>query len=200
MIRRALVLLAVISLLMCAFCVTLGVRSVWKHDRIQVRVAGRPYALNSRAGGMSFWGGSDNESEFSPGWFTFEGDVYSLQPWESDGPGPVSSKWDAAGFGYVRGWYPRYWSSAGKARYHMLIVPAWAAAILTALLPAWAFPRQWRGWRGRRRTARGQCYVCGYDVRNSPDRCPECGTPTLQAARGLTRRNPPVTSPHPPAR
>jgi hypothetical protein len=55
-----------------------------------------------------------------------------------------------------------------------LMIPYW-------LLLAVASPRSVRWWRERRlrirRTAAaGLCASCGYDLRHSPDRCPECGT------------------------
>jgi hypothetical protein len=64
-------------------------------------------------------------------------------------------------------------------RAHMLIVPyAWPAAILTipALLSgALGAKRRWRDRLHARRRAKGLCVACGYDVRASDQRCPECG-------------------------
>jgi hypothetical protein len=54
-------------------------------------------------------------------------------------------------------------------------VPYWALALGTTLcgvLSGWWL----RNWQARRRLERaGLCPACGYDLRASPDRCPECG-------------------------
>lgn len=51
-------------------------------------------------------------------------------------------------------------------------VPHWLVIALLSIPPlAWLSGR----WRDRRRYPKGHCPKCGYDLRASPDRCPECG-------------------------
>jgi hypothetical protein len=53
------------------------------------------------------------------------------------------------------------------------------ALLLTAALPS-AVVLRWRTNRRRRRF--GACFNCGYDLRATPDLCPECGTPAKGSA------------------
>jgi hypothetical protein len=56
-----------------------------------------------------------------------------------------------------------------------LEVPYYLIAVVAALLPAcWV-------WRRSRRPRAGCCARCGYDLRATPDRCPECGAASKAA-------------------
>jgi len=60
---------------------------------------------------------------------------------------------------------------------HDVLLPIWPVFLLTAIMPAlWTVSRLSRRRRARRLAA-GGCLGCGYDLRASTDRCPECGTP-----------------------
>lgn len=56
-----------------------------------------------------------------------------------------------------------------------LCLPYWPFILLTAI-PPWRWGR--RVYRLRRLRSRTHCLVCGYDLRASGYRCPECGTRT----------------------
>jgi hypothetical protein len=59
-----------------------------------------------------------------------------------------------------------------SSRCSILRVPMWMIVTVLAVLPA---ARAARLLRHRRRARDGACVRCGYDLRATPQRCPECG-------------------------
>ena len=56
-------------------------------------------------------------------------------------------------------------------------LPFWMLAAIAAFLPTiWIIERASRRQQRRRLQRSGLCPRCGYDLRASPNRCPECGT------------------------
>jgi hypothetical protein len=57
-------------------------------------------------------------------------------------------------------------------------MPYWFLVLFTATLPTAALARLRRRATALRRASKGLCARCGYDLRASPARCPECGSLT----------------------
>jgi hypothetical protein len=77
--------------------------------------------------------------------------------------------WHVAGLGYVR------WDLPPKnpiIMFRGILVSYWVLIAIFILLPAYSF---WRWLNRKRSVTLGLCTTCGYDLRATPDRCPECG-------------------------
>jgi hypothetical protein len=61
----------------------------------------------------------------------------------------------------------------------IICVPLWFLALVFASTPAMYLSRSLRR---NREAGRECCRVCGYDLRATPERCPECGTPVQPAS------------------
>jgi hypothetical protein len=88
----------------------------------------------------------------------------------------VGVTWQYGGIGFgVSGAKATNASRQGKN----VFVPHWAVLMLASVLPI--------AWLVRRRFSPappGHCITCGYDLRATPDRCPECGAvPPERAAQ-----------------
>jgi len=63
-----------------------------------------------------------------------------------------------------------------------LCVPYWSLVLLFMAAPAPRLARMIRTRRRQARAAAGLCAACGYDLRASTGRCPECGAPAPVAS------------------
>jgi hypothetical protein len=87
------------------------------------------------------------------------------------GPSQPNYSWRIGGFIFYAG--PNLW---GGGYFREWAVPHWFLIALTGITPAfWLVART-------RRPPKGICSTCGYDLRATPERCPECGTVAIPAA------------------
>jgi hypothetical protein len=158
--RRLVTLAAAGSLVLCVATVSLWVRSYWAADRIERYDKVGSMTLGSRDGALGFWRDSD--------WSGATRGIYYRK---------VESEWPFSGT----------MTFSAHVRYGTqlrVILPHWVLALLFAMLSAFCFRS---AVRSRRRHREGRCPACGYDVRATPDRCPECGAMPAAAAPPAAR-------------
>jgi hypothetical protein len=157
MLRRLLTLLSMLSLLLCVASAALW---VWTETKPQIDffVVIRPnhsFGLGTEQGALI-------------------GFVQRLEPSYGDDTSD-DVQLVKGGFRYLR------ITSSGMRRWN-LVLPFWVLMCLFAAFPA---GRWFAGRTVRHRRRRGLCLQCGYDLRATPDRCPECGaTPAATAPAG----------------
>jgi hypothetical protein len=174
--RRLLNLLTVLSLVLCFGAVALWVRSFWMYDHVVWPVVNDASTLTvaqgtSAAGAIQIGTTSLTFPGGMPGTAAeWGGDLFGTT-WETYPPEDVLVRL-----------LPRYDAQRGTVGGHgaipvttrFVVLPYWLPVFVALLLPAWNAARTVRSCRRQRQN---RCVKCGYDLRATPGRCPECGTP-----------------------
>jgi hypothetical protein len=176
--RRVLNLLTSLSLLLCAAGVALWVRGRGCHDNLTFDFRGKTYQFSSGGGRFVAARAKGQVAAF----FRVGGGMR----WTKESPFRWDDLYDNPMFNF-RGVFGLGYVTTQTA--HGILVPHWLACLATAVLPA-----LWVVRRARRTAPVGHCARCGYDLRATPERCPECGAaPRPPAPCGVHPRITPVT-------
>ena len=167
MMRRAFTILTAGSLLLCVAAMVVGARSHWRGSLIgwvgerQTLFARMEYGIAA-----VHWHRSDagaNQGALGASWAHPAG----------LGPPEWPEWWQGMGFGYAEG------VTEGGNVIRQWRVPLWFIVLCSGGLPV---AKAVSYMRRRRWAARGRCSRCGYDLRATPERCPECGTSDVKGS------------------
>ena len=93
---------------------------------------------------------------------------------------PLVESRGALGLFYLHRRLPPRPSNVTASFPNLVTVNLVSPLLLFSALPAVVYTRRFYRWyRARDLIAQGRCVQCGYDLRASKDRCPECGTPVI---------------------
>jgi hypothetical protein len=178
MIRRLFNLAAATALLLAAASCILWSRSYRLSDKLTWTDDYRHTSLRSAEGRLVFalYQADRSGVRAEPRGFRYDRDVHYAATLELMGIFLLCSDasvrmthWDRGGFAWTR-------RSSSGGLIVTAVAPFWSVALATAVPSlGWTTLRL----STRRRNSRknlGLCPVCGYDLRATPGRCPECGT------------------------
>jgi hypothetical protein len=175
--RRLINLLTALSLLLLLATVALWMRSTRAYDNV-VCCDGRRFVRLESAGGTC-----------AVYWVPDAAGTLPVRPSYVRSPGhPSEGGWDLVGpaarragpFALDRSPTLTSWAAPPVPSYK-LIIPHWFLAAAAAIVPLGRLAAAAR--RRRRSAAAGRCVSCGYVLRATPGRCPECGrVPDVMAA------------------
>ena len=184
--RRIFNLLFALSVLLCVATVALWVRSYWVADTlVYTRRSGAPASVTlwSSSGYVTLrsWQPPDR-SAFrvqQRGWVYGHGPAAKNEPSRFLGS-PDSRRF--LGAVYFDFTWTRQNSPFNGVRERAVLVPCWMQTVVYGAL---GLVRLLSINRRRRaaRAAAGLCMACGYDLRATPGRCPECGALPISAPR-----------------
>lgn len=197
--RRLFTILAAVSLVLCVAAAVLWVRSYSGTDYLQRSTSGpnQPFASTHTIRGINWTNG---EVRLVQGEVTTYLPPSIVSPANSREAGRAHWGWGRLGEGHVfwespapRSWWNRLgfytaqtgWESSFASESQEWVAgPAWLPVLAFLILPvAWIMRQR----KSRRRVSAGLCETCGYDLRGTPERCPECGTVAKRRLnRGLT--------------
>jgi hypothetical protein len=158
------------------------IRSHYRVDSIQWNDSQRFASLVSSAGRINFtwsdWGG---KTVWQGGWGadSRRRAAPDLPHWETLQLAHGRRRF--LGFEWSNGIYPMAESSTYVSffvpLYSLYAIPYWA--ILVFILAPFVLSGVYSAIHRRRRIRLSLCACCGYDLRATPERCPECGTRTM---------------------
>jgi hypothetical protein len=146
--RRVFTMLTALSLLLCVAVCVLWVRSFWSNDRTaRFEASGRRWWVSSNDSGLH---------------------VVNQLLGEVHGPPLGQVRKQFLCFRYQCGLFADGTNPSWS-------VPHWPPAVVLLVLSRPLLVPVRSSWQRRSRLQAGHCPSCGYDLRATPERCPECG-------------------------
>ena len=179
-----------LSVLLCALSLIFRVRSSWIEDYVYRELPNGPAAIFVSGHG-SLWIGIERQWPHEGRWQWASESISAANTYNAAvATTTYFSQWSFPGISCLRarGWISRppagpIVATAGTPPSILAIsIDWWLVIVVGALLPlariaAWLLKNR----RLSHRQRAGLCPICGYDLRATPGRCPECGSAPMQS-------------------